>query len=87
MEITTTDANSNSEEESHEFGKKRWLLKSGKLRMADSMVMHKGMCLHVLVYIMVHYELSIALFVSNYLQLAVITGMLRHYYCFYRKYF
>ena len=50
MEITTTDANSNSEEESQGHGKKRWPLKSGKLRIADSIVVHKVVWMHEIVF-------------------------------------
>ena len=53
VEITTTDADLDSEKENRECSNKMWPLKSGELRIADSMVMQKVTSLHELVYTMV----------------------------------
>ena len=66
----TIGADSDSEEDSREVRKKIRPLQSGKLRRADSMVIHKAMCPHELVYTAaghpaVYDKLSIVLFVSG----------------------
>ena len=70
IEISTTDEELNHEEELVEMRSKKRLLKSGKLRTADSMVLHKVTWPNELVYMSagqpaIYDELSIPLFIRG----------------------
>ena len=73
LEMTTTNAESDSDGQSRELTKKKRLsFKSGKLKTANSMVIHRFTWPQELIYIVlgqpsVYHEPSIALFISGYL--------------------
>ena len=72
LEVSTIDKHSLSEEELIPMYPKKNALKSGKLRTVDSLVLHRVVWPHAMVYMVmsqlaVYDDISIALFVSRYM--------------------
>ena len=76
LEVSTTNKESESADDSRLTRRKRAVLKSGKLRTANTKVLHSVTWPHEMVYttgqLTVYYDLSLTLFVSSYLMITAV---------------